>query len=402
MRMPRFARPLVALLAAAALAAPAAADVFDGVDWMPGLKPAFEAAKARGAPILVWCLGDDGDSERKDAESLRDPKVRQAMRGYLVVFANPHERHGSMEFVVDGKGVVGCKLAPGIRCASHQLAWNEVYKSFADVMSKDGNIKVPNHFVLDPDGKVLGTINNGDLSRGFDPVTPADMVKGLTSLMAKVGPGITAEQLEDFRQRLVRARAAADARRFAEAAKEIEPILAVKKNIGSVVEAKEVLVRVDGEAAGVLAKARAVRKTGGVLEALTLLDRVSRDYPGTESAAAAAKEFEELKKSPEGRKAQAELKREAEGREALKKALALAAAGGKDAEAVRLLEQVATRFKGLPVAAEAAAEAEKILADPVRAEAVKKAHAERQARDKLLEAKALLDSGKKVDAHVLL
>jgi hypothetical protein len=402
--LPRpLARFAAAAVAVALVASPAPAETVDGVEWMPSLSKSFEQAKLRGAPIFVWVVGDDTDTEKRDQDGLRDPKVRQAMRGFLVLLANPGDKHGETEVEIDGKFVKGCRLAPGIRCQDHRNSFAEVYKSFADLIAnKSGDIKVPNHFVLDPDGKMLGAVNNGDLQRGFDPVTPVDMAKGLNAIMAKVGPGLDAGQVEDFRKRLVRARAAADARRYVEAAKDLAPIVAVRKNIGFVLEAREVLVRVDREASEVLGKARATRKEGRILEAMALLDRVARDYPGTESADSAAVEAEALRKSPEGKKAAADLKKEAEGRAALEKARAVAAAGGKDAEALRMLEGIATKFKGLPVAADAEAEAAKIRDDPVRAEALKKAKRERDAKDLLITARGLLDSGKRPDGVLVL
>jgi len=385
---------LVAVLAAAVAAA--ASPPAEGPEWMSSLKKAFEASKTRGAPILVWCVGDADSAEKEDHKVFTDPKVRDAMRGYLVVFANPVDDHGSQDGTLDGKPGKVCRLAPAIACSDHMRSWTEVYGSYADVIAdKSGNVKVPCHFVVGPDGKTVGTINSGTVAAGFNAVPAGQMIKSLGTLLVKAGgPGLTAEALDAARKRVVSARNSVEAGRLSEAALALQPVIAIGKGIEVVNDARELLKRVDRKAAEVFAKGKSEIAAGNALAGLTSLQRVVDEFPGTESAEQARAAADEFRASPAGKKALADIKREEKGRVELKKAAALADAGGKDVEALRLLDGIARTYAGLPCGEEAAAKAAAIRGDPARMGAVEKERTEREAKAALVAARGLLDGGK--------
>ncbi len=399
-------RPVPVLLSLAllvALVAPARARA-DGPEWMRSLKEAFARARERGAPILVWCVGDEDADEQADHKVLMDARVQRAMAGYLVVLANPVDQHGVVDGKLDGKPARMCRLVPEIQCSHHKAMFNECYGTFPDFMlDKTRAARFPNHFVVDADGKLLGSINAGNLMSGFGVAAASSFEKELPKILEKSGgPGLTDEEFEDYRKRLESARVSADQGRLSEAAATLVPISALRKKIEIVAQAKEILARVDKKASELLGAGRAALKAGKALEGLATLERVSTEYPGTDSAKAAAKEAEEFRGSPAGKRVLADLKREQKGREALLKALEAADAGDRDVEALRMLDGVAKTWAGLPSGEEAAQRAAAIRADPERGAAVRAALAEKQASGDLLLAKGFLEGGKREEARLRL
>ncbi|MHC4924445.1 MAG: tetratricopeptide repeat protein, partial [Planctomycetota bacterium] len=351
-------------------------------------------------PILIWCVGDIDSAELADHQTLMNAKVQKAMKGFLVVLANPVDDHGSKDGKIDGKKARVCKLAPGVTCADHMRSWTELYRSYADVMAdKNGNIKVPNHFVVDPDGKVLGYINNGNLQSGFDVVPPKQMADGLKKMLKKAGgPGLTDKQYDRFQQILISARTSIENDRMSEAAKALKPITSIRKRIAVIDTANELLKRVDRKASELFGKAKSDLNGDDPVAGLALMEEIQRDYPGTDSAKQAAATSEMFKSSKEGKKALKRMGKERQARKALDKALSVAEKGGKDTEVLRLLDGVARKYKGLPSGKEAQRRADEIRNDPERMAAVKKAKAERAAKSALTLARGLADGGKKTMA----
>ncbi|MCK6481478.1 MAG: hypothetical protein HUU06_10815 [Planctomycetaceae bacterium] len=389
-----------ALLALALLAAPGiAAD--EGPIFVPSLKKAVAMAKERGHPVLVWCVMDDDPSNKADQQTFLHKDVQRAMAGYLVVLGNHQDSHGKKDGTIDGKPAKVCALAPAITCADHKRAIDEVYASYADIcVNRQASLCMPVHFVLDPDGKVVGTINNGTLASGFDSVPVPNMVKGLKELLQKAGgPGLTDAGYDEFQRILAAARTLVENDRMSEAAKALQPISGFRKNIALVATAKELLVRVDRVASAAFAKAKAALPTD-LLGGLAGLAKVAEDFPGTESAAAALKTVEDFKGSPEGKKAMKEMARDAEGRAEMEKALA--AAGADDTKALKALDALAAKYKGLPSGEAAAAKARAIREDPARMGAVKAAEDERSAKSALTLARGMVDGGKKDEAKAKL
>ncbi len=396
--MPRI-RSIAAALAVGALSLAPAALAEEGPTWVPSLRKAFALSKERGAPILVWCVTDGEPSNTADIATLQHKDVQKAMTGYLAVLGDDKDAHGSQDGTLNGKPAKVCRLAPGITCADHKAAINEIYTTYPDVcVDKSSNLKMPCHFVAGPDGKVVGTINNGTLAGGFDTVTPPNMVRGLKELMAKAGgPGLTDSQYADLQKALASGRTLVEAGRLKEGARALRPFAEVRKNIALVVEAREILKKVDREAAPALAKAQA-RLRENPLAGLAALDQVVEDYPGTESAAAARKASADFKDGPEGKRVLKDMAREKEGRVELQKALEIADSRKDDARALRALDAVAKKYEGLPCGAEAAAKADSIRVDPARMGALRKAEEERAAKSALTAARGLLDAGKKDEA----
>jgi hypothetical protein len=393
------ARASVLALAAAFLAAPAAA-AEDGPRFLRSYRTAVKVAKERGYPILVWCTMDGDSSCKADQDVFRSKEVQKAMTGYLVLYANPERDHGSREGTLDGKPAKVCSVVPAMTCDDHKAVIDHVYVTYPDVcVDKAANLRCPCHFVVDGDGKVLGTINNGTLAAGFDAVQARDMVKGLQTLLVKAGgPGLSDEKYEQFQKALASARTSVEQGRTSEGAKALRPLLDTGKNISLVQDARELLKRVDKDATAALAKAQATLKTDPVA-GLAGLDRVAEDFPGTESAAAAAKAAEAFRGSAEGKKAVKDLAREKEGRAELEKAMEIAASRKDDARALRTLDALARKYEGLPCGAEAERRAGEIRGDPERMKALAASESEREARSELLAAKGLIDSGKKEEAR---
>jgi hypothetical protein len=256
---------------------------------------------------------------------------------------------------------------------------------------------MPCHFVVNSDGKLVGTINNGTLASGFDVVPPAVMVRGLKELLTKAGgPGLTDKQYAEFQKLLTLGRDLVSNNRMSEAAKTLKPLSDYGKNIALVVDAKELLVRVDREASTAFAKANS-RLAENPLAGVAALDKVAADYPGTESAASARKAAAEFRSSPAGKKAVKEMAREQAGRKEMEKGLA--AAGKDDAKALRTLDGIARKYSGLPVGDDAKAKAEAIRSDPERMKAIKAAEDERAAKSALFLARGLKDGGRTEEAR---
>ena len=393
--------PALLLLAALALSVPAAAAAQDaGIEWAPDLRKSFVLAKERGYAILVWCNTDGEDSNRKDQECMLKPEVQKAMRGFLVVYANNLDHHGTKDGTLQGKPAKVCKMAPGMTCADHKRNIDQVFSTYGDVcVDKTSNLKMPVHFVVDCDGKVIAQINNGTVAGGFDAVPPPQMAKGLQDALAKAGgPGLTGEALEGLRKALMSARASFDGGRLSEAAKTLMPLSSLRKKIALVQDARELLGRIDKEAAPKLAEGKQ-KLASSPLEALALLDRVAEGYPGTESAAEAKKTADGFRESPEGKRAAKDAAREKEGRAELEKAWELAEGRKDDGRALRLLEGIAKKYEGLPVARAAQEKADAIRGDADRMRALEGADREKAAKAALTAAKGLLDAGKKEEAR---
>ena len=392
------------VLAAVLAGAPAAALAQEAEpEWVPDLRKAFAVAKERGYGIVVWCSTDGESSNKADHECMRRPEVLKAMRGFLVAYGNNLDHHGTKDGTIDGKPAKVCRLAPGITCGDHKRIIDQVYSTYGDVcVDRTSNLKLPVHFVLDPDGKVVAQINSGTLASGFDAVPHPAMAKGLADALAKVGgPGLKTEELERLRQALMSARTSFEGRRASEAAKTLVPISSLKKKIDLVKDAKELLARIDREAAPLFAEAKG-KLAAEPLAALALLDRVAEDYPGTDSAEEARKAAAAFRDSPEGKRAAKDMAREKEGRAELAKAVETADGGKDDARALRLLDGIAKKYEGLPVGTAARDKAHAIRSDPARAEALKKGEAERAAKSALTAAKGLLDAGKRDEARAAL
>lgn len=265
-------------------------------------------------------------------------------------------------------------------------------------MDKAANLRTPNHFVLDGDAKVIAQINNGTKDAGFSEVPVPKMIEGLKAALAKAGgPGLSDEDYGNLQKALAAARTSVEQKRMSDAAKALAPFLATGKKLALLQDAREILVRVDKEAAPALAKAQSELKDDP-LSGLAGLDRVADDYPGTESSAAARKAADAFRASPEGKKAVKELAREKEGRGELDKAIAAAGDGKDDAKLLRLLDGIARKYAGLPCANDAKAGADAVRNDPERAKALAAAANEREAKSELTAAKGLLDAGRKDDA----
>jgi hypothetical protein len=387
----------LALAVAACLPGPVQAQD-EGIRFVRSMKKAFEIAKERGYPILVWSTMDSDTSSKADQETFRNKDVRKAMKGYLVLFAHHETGHPVVDGPLDGKPSKVCSIVPAMQCVDHKAAQDDIYRSYGDVaVDKAANLRTPNHFVVDGDGKVIGTINNGTKEAGFSEVPAPKMVEGLKALLAKAGgPGLSDEEYGKLQKALSDARASIDAHRMSEAARALAPFTGTGKRLTLLDTARELLARVDKEAAPALAKAQAVLKDDA-LGGLVGLDRVSEDYPGTESAVAAKKAADAFRASPEGKKVLKDLAREKEGRAELAKALE-AGDGKDDAKFLRLLDGVAKKYAGLPCGNEAKAKAEAVRADPERAKALAAAAAEKDAKSALTAAKGLLDAGKKDEA----
>ncbi len=395
--------PAAALLLAAVLpaGAPPAAAADEGPEFIPTLARAFAIAKDRGNPILVWAVIDDDPSNKADQETLKNKDVQKAMKGFLVVLCNHEDSHGTKDGTIGGKPAKVCALAPSITCADHKRAIDEIYKAYGDVcVDKASSLRTPCHFVVDGDGKVVGTINNGTLAAGFSEVPPPNMVKGLKELLARSGgPGLSDAQYGEFQKLVASARTLVENGRMSEAAKTLKPVSDYRKNIAIVAAGKELLVRVDREAAAAFAKGKAML-ADNPLAGISALEKIAEDYPGTDSAASAAKAAEEFRTSPGGKKAVKEMAREKEGRSEMEKALA--AAGKDDAKALRSLDAIAKKYAGLPVGEEAAAKAVVIRGDPGRMGAIKAAEDERASRSALTLAKGMVDGGRKDEARAKL
>jgi hypothetical protein len=392
-------RPAAAALLAAALIPGAVRAGDGGPDFQRSPRKAFEIAKERGWAVLFWCTQDSEPDCKTDSELLKNPRVLEAMRGFLVCFGNHEMQHGSRPGTLDGKPAKLCNLVPSIECDDHKAVIDFVYGSFPDVcVNKSAEMKLPVHFVVNSDGKVLGTINNGTKEGGFAPVEAGKMIDGLKALLAKAGgPGLDDARYDALQKALASARSSVDQKRLAEAAQALAPILELKKNITLVRDAKELLARVDKEAAPRFAKAKGLLGSDPVA-AIAALEEIAREYPGTDSAEQARKAADEFKASPEGKKALRDLAREAEGQGELKKALESAGDGKDDARYLRLLDGIAKKYDGLPAGAEARKRAEAVRSDPERAKALEAAAAEKEARSALTLAKAYLDGGKKDEA----
>jgi hypothetical protein len=399
MTLPRALLPVFAVLALSASAPPVAAQE-EGPRWVAGVKKALAIAKERGHPILVWCVMDNDDSNKKDADNLRNKEVLKAMRGYLVVLGDPEDGHGSRPGTIDGKPAKVCALAPGITCADHKRAVDEVYTMYGTLaVDKSSNMRMPVHFVLDSSGKVLGQINSGSVNTGFDAVPPAAMAKQLLALLVKAGgPGLSDEQYDRFQKLLVSARTSVEGNRMSEAAKALKPLVDLGKELELMTTARELLKRVDKEASTALAKAQSNLASDPV-NATAAMDKVVEDYPGTDSAVSAKKMVGEFRESAEGKQAVKDLARDKEGRAKLEKAMEVANGGKDDARALRLLDGLAKEYAGLPTGRDAAKQAQAIRDDPERKKSMEKADAEKAARSALTAAKGLLDSGKKDEAR---
>jgi hypothetical protein len=394
-------RTLAAALVLSAAIPPALAlEGGDGPTWAPDLRKALERSRERGQPIVVWCNTDGEEQNKTDQGVMKNPEVLKALKGYLVVYGNNSDHHGSQDGTIDGKPAKVCRLAPGITCADHKRIIDQVYTTYSEFcVDKQSNLKMPVHFVVDSDTKVVLQINAGTLAAGFDAVPPAQMAKGLRDGMAKVGgPGLTDEQFEGLRKAIASANASVGQNRMEEAARALAPFGAIRKKIAILDEAKEILKRVDREAAPKLAEGKA-RLASEPIAGLALLEKVAADYPGTESAIAARRLADEFRESPAGKKAAKDAARETEGRAELDKAWALAESGKDDPGALRLLDGVARKYAGLPSGEDAKAKAAAIRGDAARMAAIEKAGAERAAKTALTSAKGLLDAGKKDEAR---
>jgi hypothetical protein len=392
--MPRF---LHAALAVVLLAAPPQEE---GPRWMRSLKRALEVSKERGHPILVWCSTDGEGDNVADQEVMRNKEVQKAMKGFLVCFGDDKDAHGSVPGTIDGKPAKVCKLAPGIACEDHKAIINAVYSAYGDVaVDKSSNMKLPIHFVVDGDGKVIAQINNGSLAAGFTVMPAPKIVDGLKAALSKAGgPGLTDAEYEALQKALAAARNSVEQKRMSEAAKTLAPFMERRKRITLLQDARELLARVDKEAAPALARAQAALKDDP-LAGVAGLEKVAEDFPGTESGAAARKAADAFRASPEGKKAVKDLAREKEGRGELDRALQAAGDGKDDGKLLRLLDGIAKKYAGLPCAAEAKAKADAVRSDPERAKALAAAEDERDAKAKLNAAKGLAEAGKTDEAR---
>ncbi|MGH7162895.1 MAG: tetratricopeptide repeat protein [Planctomycetota bacterium] len=316
------------LLAAAAGAGPR------GLPCVPDSKTAVEVALTRGRMIFLTVIVDGDAENRAVVEDVwKDAQLQKVAEEFVCLYANPDDTHG--KFAVknaQGKEESRCADCPAIECRHHQA----LAQSYARGFYGDKPVKTPMHFVLDAKEEVVEMIYEGDFEGGFHRVPAAKLVARLEALLKKRGRGLTETQ---YRKMVEDLREAKAARARGMTALELEKLLAVValgRDVEGVKEATARLKEIEAEAGAELEKARASAAEQRWEEALDALEKIQQTYPGTLTAAAAAREEKDLR-------ARGEVKRLLQARELYEKGIAFKERD-KPEQARKKFEECVRRF----------------------------------------------------------
>jgi hypothetical protein len=142
------------------------------VQWAKSLEEAMKEAKERGAMIFIAEVVADDPDNVAQTEVWKEPAFVKASREFVCLFACPHEHAPTIKMKIDGEEVRTCRFAPGVTTTQHLKAWDDVRIKYGNLNTDaTGSMRMPFHFVIDADGKVLTTIANGTPDGGF-AVTP--------------------------------------------------------------------------------------------------------------------------------------------------------------------------------------------------------------------------------------
>ncbi len=337
------------------------ADAAGGLKWARSLKAAIQQAKERGSMILICeAVSGEADNEAKIA-AYSDPAFVKAAKNFVCLFANPSPIPGPKKINIDGRPEQTVKGMPGVAMKDAMHAWNEVRVQYVDLNTHAGDTKIPFHFVIDGNGKVLAQIKNGTKEGGFGAVPASQFAAELNAVTQQFGKGLSADEYDELKEKVAKARKAMEGGDLREALHLAEEVL--KKNDRTTIAdgAREIrdLIVADGQAR----LARADELVGSdPAGAVLLLDKMQEDFSGTELAKAARKKLSQLKRRPEVKAVLAEIAARRNAGKALGKAEA-SIKKGDYAKALKALDSVAEKYAGSELGEKAKAAAAALRAD---------------------------------------
>ncbi len=259
-------------------------------------KEALEIARTRGKLIFLTVIVDHDAENRAVIDNVfRDASFLRIAKEFVILYANNEDEHGKVKVKVGGKTEIRCRDCPSIRCEDHMI----LAQNFARGFFPQSIAKCPIHFVIDANEELIDTIMNGSFEQGFNHVPAKVVVTRLKQLLQKHGRGLTEAEYKKMKTLLVEAKAARARGNVTLELEKLLQIVAIDKKVEGVEGAKARVREIDAVAGGEL------RKIDGILvrkeweEALDALEKVTKTYPGTLSAAAATAKRKELLREKE-------------------------------------------------------------------------------------------------------
>lgn len=303
------------------------------------MKAARERARERNVPIVAIALLDE-EQDNVDArtELLASAELAALSRRSILFFSN-HGAHKTKEVAetVDGKTVTRtvCADFGTATCKEHQQHWDDIYNEY----NEDGVLRCPQVLVIAPDGKLEERV-----APSMKPPV-ASIVEAVDKAQAKLGRGLTEEELATVKDALVRATRAEQDGRAGGAWRAFGEVLAISPDGARGETARAGRKRCEEWYAKRRDEAAAKLGEGDGLAGYLALEELAKDWTGTPQAEELTRLMKKAEKEPALRDALAKKRREDEATALWTEAEALIAAK-QPKEAEKKIRVLLKKFAG--------------------------------------------------------
>lgn len=315
------------------------------IDWRPGAwESILEEAAVRNVPVLLAFVPPEVGLLRELQNRLhKDQGFLAAASDCICVLAVDAE-HKPRE----GGDPSKCAEFPTVTCADHVKVLKDLFPQFA----KDGEMKLPLHVLLSPDGKEKERIETKAVSDG-GAARDKQIIAATQGAVSAAGRGLERPLFLRFSEGLANAERALERN-------ELGPAYAVFREVAGTVKAGPFLPRartglqeVETRASALLSAAAEREAAGDITGAYDSYVAVERDLAGTPQERAATAARTRLEKGPKTREAIALHRRTKEAEDLLREAREIGRKGDL-AKATKALERIVREYGDTPSGAAAA------------------------------------------------
>ncbi len=315
------------------------------IDWRPGAwESILEEAAIRNVPVLLAFVPPEVGLLRELQNRLyRDDRFLAATADCVCVLAVDAE-HKPRE----GGDPSKCAEFPTVACADHVKVLKELFPQFA----KDGEMRLPLHVLLSPDGKERERVETNPVSDG-GAARDKQIVAVTQGAVSAAGKGLERPLFVRFSRELPDAERALERNELGAAYASFREIAAMVKLGPFLQRAKAGLQEVETRGSALLAAAAEQEAAGDVTGAYDAYVAVERDLSGTPLERTAIAARTKLERGPKTREAIALHRRTREAEDLLREARELGRKGDL-AKATKVLERIVRDFGDTPSGAAAA------------------------------------------------
>ncbi len=315
------------------------------IDWRPGTwESILQEAAVRNVPVFLAFVPPEVGLLRELQNRLHKEERFLAAASDCVCVLAVDAEHKPRE----GGDPTKCAEFPTVTCADHVKLLKELFPQFA----KDGEMKLPLHVLLSPDGKEKERIETAPVSDN-GAARDKQIIAAIQGAVSAAGKGLERPLFLRFSQELPDAERALERNELGPAYASFREIAAMVKVGPFLQRARAGLKEVETRAGALLAAAAEREAAGDVIGAYDAYVAVERDLAGTPQERTAMAARTKLEKGPKTREAIALHRRTREAEELLREARELGRKGDL-AKATKLLERIVRDFGDTPSGAAAA------------------------------------------------